>query len=170
MKRTEKRFQVKRFVFETDSGGMIERYMITDNLLPLFAVNQWIEAKSLRSVNTGKEYAYKLSVYLNYLENNGLDYDQATNKTVNIFIHQLIYGNLEDLKIRSINAGITYSTLSKYVTVITEFYKWLADCYEVEMGFGLKPDPIRARKSFLYDYKYIISRYLPVLNLGGFPH
>jgi len=54
-----KRFQLKRLKFETKNGRVIERYIITDNLLTIREVNQWIEAKSLRKVSTGK-YAEKL--------------------------------------------------------------------------------------------------------------
>ena len=61
---SEKRFKLVKFRFETDTGGYIDRHMITDNLLPMFEVNQWIEMKSLRSSATGKEYASKLVVFL----------------------------------------------------------------------------------------------------------
>jgi integrase/recombinase XerD len=172
MKQQEKRFKVKRFRFETDTGTEIERYMLTDNLLPMFEVNQWIEAKSLRKISTGRNYAEKLSVYLNYLDLCGMEYEAATNKNVTGFIQNLIYGNLNDLKIRSVETVVTYGTLSQYVTVITDFYKWQANNYETKMYFKNKTDNFRARKSFLYgqiytyDYKYIVDRYLPGLKSG----
>jgi hypothetical protein len=62
MQMENKRFKLKRFKFETENGRAIDRYMITDNLLPMLEVNQWIEAKSLRKVSTGRKYAEKLSV------------------------------------------------------------------------------------------------------------
>ena len=167
-----KRFQLKRFKFETENGRIIERYMITNNLLPMFEVNQWIEVKSLRKVSTGKEYAGKLVVFLNFLDGCGIEYDAATNKNVLNFVHSLIYGDLQDLKIRSIETTLTYNTLSMYITVITEFYKWLDNNYETNMQFKSKKDTFKAKKSFLYgqiysyDYKYIIDRYLPGLKGG----
>jgi len=41
MNTSKKRFEMARFRFETDTGGYIDRYMITDNALPMFKVNQW---------------------------------------------------------------------------------------------------------------------------------
>jgi site-specific recombinase XerD len=146
--------------------------MITDNLIPMLEVNQWVEAKSLRKTSTGKEYAGKLVVYLNYLDEVGVEYHVATNKNVKGFIHNLIYGGLQDLKIKSLEAAVFYPTLSKYVTVITELYKWLDNNYETSITFQTKTDSIRAKKSFLYgqiysyDYKYIVDRYLPSLKGG----
>lgn len=172
MQMQNKRFQLKRFKFETENGRIIERYMITDNLLPMFEVNQWIEVKSLRKVSTGKEYAGKLVVFLNFLDGCGIEYDAATNKNVLNFVHSLVYGNLKDLKIKSIETTLTYNTLSMYITVITEFYKWLDNNYETNMQFKNKKDTFKAKKSFLYgqiysyDYKYIIDRYLPGLKGG----
>ncbi|KJR44487.1 hypothetical protein UF75_5136 [Desulfosporosinus sp. I2] len=172
MQMENKRFKLKRFRFETENGRVIDRYMITDNLLPILEVNQWIEAKSLRKVSTGRKYAEKLLVYLNYLDSYDVEYDVATNKEVVTFIQNLIYGSLDDLKIRSLDTVITYATLSQYVTVITEFYKWLDNNYETNMQFKTKTDTFRAKKSFLYgqiysyDYKYIIDRYLPSLKGG----
>ena len=67
MKNDKKRFKLVRFAFETKSGGVLYRYMITDYQIPMFEINQWIESRSLQNANTGKEYAKKLVVYLNYL-------------------------------------------------------------------------------------------------------
>lgn len=172
MQMRNKRFKLAKFKFQTDNGGIIYRYMITDNLMPMFEVNQWVEVKSLRKVSTGKEYAGKLVVFLNFLDDCGIEYDAAINKNVLSFIHNLIYGNLHDLKFKSIEMALTYSTLSKYVTVITELYKWLDNNYQTNMEFKTKTDTIKVRKSFLYgqiysyDYKYIIGRYLPSLKSG----
>lgn len=172
MQMENKRFQLKKFKFETDNGGIIGRYMITDNLVPMLEVNQWIEVKSLRKVSTGKEYAGKLVVFLNFLDGCGIEYGAATNKNVLNFMHSLVYGNLEDLKIKSMETVVTYNTLSMYITVITEFYRWLDNNYETSMQFKSKNDTFKARKSFLYgqvysyDYKYIIDRYLPGLKGG----
>ena len=172
MENAQKRFKLVRFTFETQSGGVIYRHMITDFQVPMFEVNQWIEAKSLRKVSTGKTYAEKLSVYLNYLDFCGMEYDAATNKHVTTFIQNLIYGSLNDLKIRSVETVVTYGTLSQYVTVITDFYKWLDNNCESQMYFKTKAGSVRARKSFLYgqiysyDYKYIVDRYLPGLKGG----
>lgn len=172
MQKENKRFKLARFRFETDSGGFVDRFMITDNLLPMFEINQWIELKSLRKISTGKDYASNLVVFLNYLDQIGVEYDSANNKHVQDFIHSVIYGNLRELKIKSMDTAVTYSTLNKYVVVITELYKWLDTNYETNIWFKTKTSTIKARKSFLYgqiytfDYQYIIAGCLPRLKAG----
>jgi hypothetical protein len=100
------------------------------------------EVKSLRKVSTGKEYAGKLVVFLNFLDDCGVEYDAAINKNVLSFIHNLIYGDLHDLKIKSIESALTYSTLSKYVTVITELYKWLDNNFKPIWSLKQKRIPL----------------------------
>jgi integrase len=99
-------------------------------------------------------------------------YDVANNSHVKKFVDTLVYGDLTDLKIRSLESSLSYSTLNSYVTVVTEFYKWLDNNYETNMKFFKKKNIQRARHSYLYgqiyeyDYKYIIDRYLPRLKLS----
>lgn len=164
MEDKEKKFRLVRFAFETTSEDIIYRYLITEDKLPMLEVNQWLENRYLRNVNTGKEYAKKLVVYLNYLDGIGITYDTATNKHVVSFINYLLYGDLSALRIKSIDTQRVCSTAGAYLTVVTEFYKWLADNYETNMVFKTKTDYHSANKSFLYgqiysyDYKYLIER------------
>lgn len=151
MQKENKRFKLAKFRFETDSGGFVDRFMMTDNLLPMFEINQWIELKSLRKISTGKDYASKLVVFLNYLNQIGVEYSSANNKHVQDFIHNMIYGNMRELKIKSMEAAVTYSTLNKYVVVITELYKWLYNNYETNIQFKTKTSTIKARKSLEYE-------------------
>ena len=162
----KKRFKVAKSKIKTEDGRYIERWLVTDNLVPLYAVNEWVDAKSIRKVSTGKEYAGKLSTYLNYLDMTGKEYDEADNSDVIAFILYVLYGDKDDLVIRSLNAQISYSTLSKYITVVTEFYKWLDKREKINMSFETKINRKRAKKSFLYgqiynyEYKYIIDRHI----------
>ncbi|HZK71457.1 MAG TPA: site-specific integrase [Clostridia bacterium] len=168
----KKKYKVVRFRFERSDGGEIVRHMIIEDLLPVLEINQFIEAKSIRAVSTGKEYAKKLVVYLNWLDSYDITYDVANNSHVKKFVDTLVYGDLTDLKIRSLESSLSYSTLNSYVTVVTEFYKWLDNNYETNMRFFKKKNTQRARQSYLYgqiyeyDYKYIIDRYLPRLKLS----
>ena len=168
----KKKYRVVRFRFERSNGGEISRYMIIEDLLPVLEINQFIEARSIRAVSTGKEYAKKLVVYLNWLDSYSIMYDVANNSHVKKFVDTLVYGDLTDLKIRSLESSLSYSTLNSYVTVVTEFYKWLDNNYETNMKFFKKKNIQRARHSYLYgqiyeyDYKYIIDRYLPRLKLS----
>ncbi len=163
MSKSTERFKLKRFVFEAHSGEMLCRYMITDNLLPMLEINQWIESKSLRKASTGKEYAKKVVVYLNYLQSIGMEYDNTTNRNVKQFVQHLLYGDLGGLKIKSIETEIVCATAARYVTAITELYKWLSSNYETNVQFQTKTDVYRAKKAYLYgqiyssDYRYIID-------------
>lgn len=59
----QKRFQVKRFLFETTSGEAVGRFMLTDCLLPMLAPNQYIEMKSVNKLGTelfDSSYEFKL--------------------------------------------------------------------------------------------------------------
>lgn len=163
MDKSTERFKLQRFTFEAHSGGRICRYMITDKLLPMLEINQWIESKSLRKASTGKEYAKKVVVYLNYLHSIGVEYDSATNRHVKQFVQYLLYGDFEGLKIKSIETEIVCATASRYVTAVTELYKWLSTNYETNVHFQTKTDVYRSKKAFLYgqiyssDYQYIID-------------
>lgn len=162
----KKRFKVAKAKIKTEDGHYVERWLITDRLVPLYDVNEWVDLKSMRKVSTGKEYAGKLSVYLNYLDMRGKNYREADNKDVMSFILYVIYGDKDNLMIRSLDAQISYSTLSKYITVITEFYKWLDRREPIQIHFDKKDNHKRAKKSFLYgqiynyEYKYIIDRHI----------
>jgi len=146
--------------------------MISKDFIPLLEINQYLEQKSLRSSKTGKQYAKKLVVYLNWLDQKDLPYAEATNKHVKAFFHELIFGcpSSEDQSVQSMQSELSYSTISSYVTVITDFYRWLDDNYESRVSFRHDKDIKRAKKSYLYgqiyssDYKYIIDRYLPRMN------
>lgn len=150
MQEDAKRFRVVKFRFKTDNGTYMERNMVVDNHIPLFHINQWIDSKSIRKASTGSEYAVKLTVFLNWLDRYDISYENATNRHVNLFLHSLIYGNMENEKVKSIETTVGISTLNKYIAVITGFYKWIDDNYETAMSFKEKTNTFRARKSFMY--------------------
>ena len=45
--------------------------------MPFFFGNQWIKLKSIRKASTGKEYAKKLAVFLNWLDSKNVIYENA---------------------------------------------------------------------------------------------
>lgn len=167
----ETRFKVAKAKLMTEGGELAERWLITDNLIPDYRINEWVEIKSMRKVSTGREYAYKLTGFLNYLNFCGKEYGSATAKDVLAFVLYSVYGYNENLKIHSLVGQISNNTLSKYITVITEFYKWLDNNYTSNMTFGEKNLNIKTRKSFLYgqiwnyNYKYIVDKHIQ--NLKG---
>jgi len=163
MRNEKKRFRLVRFAFETRDGGVVYRHLITDQQIPVLEANQWLESKALRKKSTAREYGKMLVVFLNDLAAEGVEYDEATNRHVKKFLHKLIYGDAEDLKLLFCDTAVVSSTAARYLTVITEFYKWLASNYETNITFQTKKDTYRAKKSFLYgqiysyDYQYIID-------------
>lgn len=163
----EKRFQVKRFLFETTTDETVCRFMLTDYLLPMLAPNQYIEMKSINKLGTGKSYAYKLCVFFNFLhEKYKTDFDVATNKQVLVFVDYLIYGGQDNLRILNLQESICYSTLSGYVCAITDFYRWLDQTYGSEMVFYEAERKCRTQsylygQIYTYNYKYLINRMLP---------
>lgn len=170
MEENKRRFRAVKFRFEIDIGTYWERYMITDNHIPLFRVNQWLEKKSMRKASTGLEYAKKMAVFLNWLDNYDVSYENATNRHVRQFLHFLIFGELQDAKIKSIQTTVSSSTLRGYIAVITGFYKWLDDICQTEMIWSSKH--IQANKSFLYgqiysyEYQYLVDSYAAMLKPG----
>lgn len=166
----KKRFRVVKFRFKTDIGSHWERYMIIDNYIPLFRINQWLELKSIKKLSTGKEYAKKLAVFLNWLNIHGISFETATNRHVQQFLSFLLFGNLQDGKILSVQSTLSSSTLQSYITVITGFYKWLDEISQTEMLWNNKS--IRANKSFLYgqiysyEYSYLVDGYVAMLKSG----
>ena len=147
-----RRFQVRKFVFETDAETYLERYMIVDNCIPLFRINQWLELKSIRKASTGQEYAKKLTVFLNWLDKHGVSFERATNYHVQQFLHFLIFGHLQDEKVLSVQSTLSSSTLQSYITVITSFYRWLDEISQTKMLWNGRS--IKANKSFLYGQIY----------------
>ena len=164
------RFRTVKFRFETDADDYQERYMVVDDNIPLFRINQWLELKGIKKASTGHEYAKKITVYLNWLDNRGISYENATNRHVRAFLHSLIFGDLQDCKIKSLQATVSSSTLNKYITVITGFYRWLDDICQTEMVWNSKN--IQASKSFLYgqiysyEYRYLVDGYAAMLKPG----
>lgn len=166
--REEKIYRTVLFRFETDAGTDYERYMITENHIPFFRGNQWLEWKSIRKASTGREYAKKLTVFLNWLAAKGILYEDATNHHVREFLHELVFGSLKDEKVLSLQSTIGYSSLMKYITVITGFYRWLDDTRQTELLWKQKSLP--ANRSFLYgqvysqEYSYLVDGYAAMLK------
>lgn len=165
-----RRFRVECFRFKTESGGDIEKYMITDNYIPLFQVNQWLELKSIRKASTGQEYAKKLATFFNWLNNHGISFKKATTRHVRQFLHHLIFGNMLNEQLLSAEVSVGRSTLQTYITVITGFYSWLDEIDQTDMLW--KSKCIYADNSFLYgqiynyEYRYLVDGYTAMLKPG----
>jgi len=161
-------FRVVRARMCADADREREIWLIAKHNIPFYPINEWLDIKSIRKSSTGKEYANKLCVYLNFLDDKDISFENATTNDVMAFFMSLIYRNHKDgnSNIIHMQSPLSYSTLSKYVTVITEFYKWLEQIGVHQMEFQMKDNMRKARKSFLYgqihsyEYKYIIDRHI----------
>jgi len=167
MMENNKRFKVKKFLFETKSGEVVLRHMLTDNLLPILVPNQYVEMMSINKLGTGQNHANKLCVFFNYLhEHHNASYESVSNKQVQKFLAYLIYGDLADLRITDPADSKSYSTLSGYVSTITNFYRWLDQNYGSQTTFYDGERKCRTQ-SYLYGqiysfkYQFIINRVLP---------
>jgi integrase/recombinase XerD len=125
MEKEQQAFRVVRARIPVNPGGEREFWLITKQGIPHYPINEWLDVKSIRKISTGKEYAHKLCVYLNYLHSKGKSFEDAVTDDVMAFFMQLINRSYEDNGTIRIRAPLSYSTLSKYITVITELYKWL---------------------------------------------
>ena len=151
--KNERRFQVKRFLLETKDGVPVLRFMLIDNLLPMLTPNRFIEMKSINKLGSGRNSAVKLSVFFNFLhEYEAIEYIHATNRHVQRFLDFLIYGDLNDLKITDPSQNLCFSTLQGYLTVITEFYKWLEQNEETKMKFHTQKGGRAAVHSYLLSF------------------
>ncbi|MCC5909501.1 MAG: tyrosine-type recombinase/integrase [Clostridiaceae bacterium] len=167
----EKRFKVVLAKLPTGEEESIYRWFITDGGIPLFDVNEWLDEKSFKCLNTGKTYANELVKFLNFLDLKDISYLYASNKDIKNYIKFLIYKNLYDVDVLSFKASVTYGTIRKNLSVITGFYKWLEDEVEnLDVEFKRKVSQIGAKKSYYYgqiwskDYSSIIDVYIKTLK------
>ena len=92
----------------------------------------------------------------------------ATNHHVRQFLHSLIFGDLKENTVLSLQSTVSSSTLEKYITVITGFYKWLDNIGQTEMVW--KQKDIQAGKSFSYGqiysypYRHLLDGYAAMLK------
>ncbi|GAS83166.1 transposition regulatory protein, TnpA [Paenibacillus amylolyticus] len=119
-------FNVKKAMVKINSE-LVYRYFILDQNMPVNEVNFYLDYKSFRSLNTGRQYAYYLCKYLNFLEKSNKNYLKATDKDFKRFLDYILWGNSNQTNVSSINGAISYNTLKEYVVVVTGFYRFLND-------------------------------------------
>lgn len=110
----------------TNEEEIKEGYQIINEPNTYYRVNEFLRRQSIRgSINTCKQYAYKLCKFLNFLQAvKNKTYLEATSKDVDDFLNYLMYRI--DEGIFYIKEGkVTYNSLSMYVTVIKGFYVYL---------------------------------------------
>jgi len=165
----EKRFRVGRAKIVSEGGEVIERYFILKNHIPDYRANEWIDLKSMVKLSTGREYAYKLAAFFNFLDFRKKDIPDAEVTDVLAFIIYAVYGS-GDFKVYFLKGKISFSTLNKYLIVITGYYRWLDKCTKIRMQFEKHKRHVN-KHAFLYgqiweyDYEDIIGSH--IRNLKG---
>lgn len=141
--------------------NFIEGYQIVNDTDIYYRVNEFLRRKlqgrnGQGSINTCKQYAYKLCKFLNYLKKEkDKSYIDATEKDVNDFLNTILYKT--DEGIFYINDGkVTYNTLVMYLTVIKGFYSYLN---RIGINYGIKVSYkyINAKHSQLYSNIHFIE-------------
>jgi integrase/recombinase XerD len=130
-------------------GEEICSYFILDKDLPDVTINRWLEYKGHNSVATSKKYAYSLCRFLNYLDSQGIDYKDATKRDIIRFADLLIFDTNQS--IINFNSNRSYNTISSYLSIIKEFYKYLEDIVNGDINIiSVK----RAKRNRKYTYLY----------------
>lgn len=107
-----------------DSQERIQ-YYITDDDIPIYEVNRWLERVSFNSYLTGKSYAYSLLNYLRFLKAKKIHYHQVENQTViDNYIKYLLYG---DSDVASLEGKMSLNSIKQRLAVLKNFYEWLED-------------------------------------------
>ncbi len=129
-------------------------YQVLKNDLPIFTVNCFLEAKCRMSSNTGKQYAYRICKYLNYLQEvRKVDHKEATKKDVAKFLDTLLFESEGLVYIDK--SRVAYNTVSMYLTVIKEFYRYLED--ELHESTNIKLDRVKGNSKGRYLYGQLWS-------------
>ena len=97
---------------------------MSDNKYP-YLVNKFLHQMNLGSINTAKQYAYKLCAFLNYLEEIWeINYIEAETKHLKNFIRYMQYGK-KIIPFGTIEGNKSGFTVQAYMNVIKRFYEFL---------------------------------------------
>ncbi|OXS72080.1 tyrosine-type recombinase/integrase [Priestia filamentosa] len=114
-----------------DSEEKRIQYYITEDDLPLYEVNRWLELVSINSFKSGENYAYKLLSYLRFLKGKyQIHYKEVYKKNIIVdYIKYLLYG---DEVMAKLQGKRSWNSISEYISVIKSFYDWLEDEKEID--------------------------------------
>lgn len=137
-------------------SGYRRLYIIAEDDIPLFEVNEWLDSCSMNSYKTGAAYAYEIMEYLRYLKKLKIHYRDVESKFIIVgYIKYLL--SVDDTKdIAEIEGELSFSVIKRRISIIKQFYEWLKDNGEIDenpVKYGVKPNNkgIRNIKSkFLY--------------------
>ncbi|MFJ7185585.1 tyrosine-type recombinase/integrase [Lysinibacillus xylanilyticus] len=140
-------YSVRKVTMLTIDGEKQERFHILKEGIPVFRINNYLDSVSANHRNTVKQYANRICKYLNFLSVRDKNYKTATLKDVLRFIDFLLFDCDSFFYIGE--GKVTYSTVSHYLTVIKELYKYLED-EEVDINIHVKKEIRSNKNSYLY--------------------
>ena len=94
------------------ANGIMECYLILDNGIPATEINRVIMLKDKQYPRPPSTNRYHLAKFLNYLDHNGVEYQNVTMEQIYAFLQHMY--NYED---------VSYCTLKKYIDIIGCLYE-----------------------------------------------
>lgn len=140
-------YSVQKVFLLTTDGEKQERFHILKDGIPLFRVNGYLDSVSTNYRNTGYQYANRLCKYFNFLSLRKKNFKTATVKDVLRFIDSLLFNNDSVFYIGK--GRVTYKTVSHYLTVIKELYKYLEE-ENLNINIHVKKEMRPNKNSYLY--------------------
>lgn len=106
---------------------VVDRWIITENKIPMYEVCEFLDFMSINSINTGKTYANALLKYFRYLDTINIEYDKVEDfKTIRKYVIYRLYGT-DFKKVKSIEPKKAFYTIAQEISIIGRFYRWLED-------------------------------------------
>lgn len=145
-------YRVNKCIYPRKNGEFLDGWIVeSDDKYP-FLVNKFLHQLNYSSANTAKQYAYKLCIFLNYLENIwNVNYLEAETKHLKKFIRQLQYGDL--LTIGIVEGNKSGFTIQSYLNILKSFYEYLYS-QDVELSLEFKEKRNINPKSYLYGQSW----------------
>jgi integrase len=144
-------YVVKQARFPHEIERFRNEYLIYDDKYEknAFYINRYLRIASYRSVQTGKQYAYKICKFLNYLkEYKGKDYKAANNKDICDFFYWISFGNDKTGYYYVTGGIVSQSTLVAYHGVLVKMYRFLDG--KVDFKVEIMIDKKKNAYSFYY--------------------
>lgn len=146
--------KVEKTLLESHDEPIVQ-YAITEDAVPLFEVNRWLQNVSFNSYLTGKQYAYVLVNYLRYLKAHKRHYRDVTSKVIiENYIKFLLYG---DKSVSLIEGKKSMNSIKQHISIIKGFYEWLEDQGEIQdnpVTYGFKRNKKTNRQHLKSKFLY----------------
>lgn len=148
-------YKVQKVILLSKDGEQLDSFHLLKENIPMFRINVFLDSAGRNSKETGKQYAYRLCKYLEFLEKRGTTYKKATIRDILRFIDSLLLDTDNPFYLGT--GKVTYGTLCHYLTVIKELYKYLEDEADIDTYINVKREKRPNSKSYLYGQIWSIE-------------